>query len=224
MIYHTVKQGEHLSGIAAKYGFADYKTIWDHGENTQLKQMRKNPNVLLAGDLLAIPDREEKEESGTTEQRHKFQVKRPPLRLRLKVERGYAGPVNNAECDLLVEFDLFKLTSDGTGGIEHVIPRNAADAHLTVKDSLTVKGQMVPVDIRVPIKIGFLDPVEEPTGQKARLANLGYYRAADGEADDTINEEEFVSAVEEFQCEHQLPVKNKCDAVTQAKIKEVHGC
>jgi N-acetylmuramoyl-L-alanine amidase len=224
MIYHTVKQGEHLSGIAAKYGFADYRTIWDYGENAQLKQKRKNPNVLLPGDRLAIPDREEKEESGATEQRHKFQVKRPPLHLRLKMEKGYGGPVNETKCDLLVEFDLFKLTSDGSGRIEHTIPRNAVDAHLTVKDTLTVKGKTVPVDIRVPIKIGFLDPIEEPTGQKARLANLGYYRAAEGEGDDIINEEEFVSAVEEFQCEQRLPVNGKCDGATQAKLKEVHGC
>jgi LysM repeat protein len=43
---YTVKQGDHLSSIAHEYGFPDYQTIWNHADNAQLKQKRKNPNVL----------------------------------------------------------------------------------------------------------------------------------------------------------------------------------
>jgi N-acetylmuramoyl-L-alanine amidase len=221
---HIVKQGEHVSSIAKKYGFADYRQIWDHGDNAKLKQKRKNPNVLLPGDHVVIPDRDDKQVPGATNQRHTFKMRRPPLHLRLKMEKGYGGAVDNIACELLVEFDLFKVTSDEEGGIEHLIPKDAQQAYLTVKDTLAVKGRQVPIDIRVPIKIGFLNPVEDPSGQKARLVNLGYYRAADGEADEAIDEEEFAAAVEEFQCEHGLIVNGKCDDVTQAKLKEVHGC
>ena len=60
---HTVVQGEHLSGIANKYGFTSYKTIWDHAQNAELKKKRQNPNVIFPGDELFIPDKGQKEES-----------------------------------------------------------------------------------------------------------------------------------------------------------------
>jgi len=44
-IYHTVVQGEHLTQIAAKYGFRDYRTIWQHGQNAALNAQRTNPNI-----------------------------------------------------------------------------------------------------------------------------------------------------------------------------------
>ena len=39
---HVVRQGEHLSQIAEKYGFS-YKALWDHAANAQLKKLRGNP-------------------------------------------------------------------------------------------------------------------------------------------------------------------------------------
>ena len=76
-----------------------------------------------------------------------------------------------------------------------------------------------PVDREIPLRIGHLDPVEERSGQQARLANLGYYRGGD----EPIDEDEFLSAVEEFQCEHKLTVDGKCGPLTQAKLVSVHG-
>ena len=52
--YHTVVQGEHLSGIAKNYGFSSYKTIWDHAQNAELKKERQNPNLLNAKRRLRI--------------------------------------------------------------------------------------------------------------------------------------------------------------------------
>ena len=52
---HKVVQGEHLFGIARKYGFPDWKKIWNHGQNAELKELRKNPNVLFPGDELLFP-------------------------------------------------------------------------------------------------------------------------------------------------------------------------
>ena len=57
---HTVQQCEYLSLIAKIYGFASYKTIWDHDGNADLREQRQNPNILLPGDLVFIPDKETK--------------------------------------------------------------------------------------------------------------------------------------------------------------------
>src|SRR5262245_13433434 len=101
--HHIVIQGEHLSSIARKYGFTSYKTIWDHGKNAELKKERQNPNVLFPGDELFIPDKEEKEESRETEEKHRFELKTEKLKLRLVLEDLYEKPIANAKCELLVE-------------------------------------------------------------------------------------------------------------------------
>ena len=119
--YHTVVQGEHLSSIAKKYGFSTYKTIWDHAQNAELKKRRQNPNVIFPGDRLFIPDKGEKEESRSTEAKHRFEVKTDKLKLRLILEDLYEKPIANAKCELHIENQEFKLTTDDQGKIERDI-------------------------------------------------------------------------------------------------------
>jgi len=217
MAKHIVEQGEYLSLIARKYGFSDFRTIWDHPENSKLKQKRENPNVLFPGDQLFIPARESKEESGSTDQKHKFETKQGKLTLRLLLEDAYLKPIADAKCELVVEGQLFKLVTDGEGKLEKEIPATAQKATIVVKDPVTPINDDV-----IPIRIGELDPVEEVSGQQARLNNLGYFAGPIDQHDETL----FHSAVEEFQCEHMGPsqVDGKCGPKTQAKLKEVHGC
>jgi N-acetylmuramoyl-L-alanine amidase len=217
--YHTVKQGEYLSKIARQYGFSDYRTIWDHAENTALKQKRQNPNVLFPGDRLYIPDAALKEVAGATTQRHHFQVQRSPLRLRLVLKDLYEEPIAHATCELRVENQAYALTTDGQGRLEQPIPTTAGRAFLVIKDPQTPLQ-----DVVIPLKIGHLDPVEEISGQEARLTNLGYIaEPLEGKSQEE-QEALWRSAVEEFQCDHGLEVDGKCGPQTQATLKQVHGC
>ena len=222
---HIVVQGEYLSKIARKYGFSDYRTIWDHPKNATLKQTRKNPNVLFPGDRLFIPDREEKQEARVTDKRHRFQLKRPSLMLRIVVEDAFERPVSSAPFELHVGSEGQTLKSDGRGKVEQSIPETSELATLIIKTPAT------PVnEVPIAVKIGHLDPVEEVPGQKGRLKNLGYYAGAI----DSKVDAEFRSAVEEFQCDHfpsprradgvPVAVDGVCGPKTQAKLKEVHGC
>lgn len=54
---HVVRQGECLSAIAKRYGFASYRIIYDHPDNAELRRARPNPNLLFPGDVIVIPDR-----------------------------------------------------------------------------------------------------------------------------------------------------------------------
>ena len=54
---HIVKRGENLPMIAKKYGFHDWKTIYDHPNNREFRKKRPNPNLILPGDQLFIPDK-----------------------------------------------------------------------------------------------------------------------------------------------------------------------
>jgi Putative peptidoglycan binding domain len=210
---YIVEQGDHLSKIAKEHGFPDYRVIWDHPDNADLKKLRQNPNVLLPGDEVVIPDKEERIESGGTEKRHTFEVKTSTLKLRLVLEDIYEKPIAGAACALVVGIDTFQLTTDGNGKLEHDIPLDATDA------TLVIRGDQTPfADNPFPVKIGSLDPVDEISGQVARLNNLGYF-PGDGNDSDA-----FQSAVEEFQCDHSLTVDGICGPNTQAKLEKVHGC
>lgn len=211
---YTVKQGDHLSKIAQKHGFADYRTIWDHPNNAELKKKRQNPHILSPGDKIFIPVKEVKEESGATGQRHRFKWHGHQLKLRLRLLDFDNQPLANTKCDLHIEGKTHELTTDGDGRIEENIPTTAEDAVLMFNDPL------VPFDLSTTIKIGHLDPIEEVSGQKARLSNLGYFYSRD----DGRDEERFNYAVQEFQCDHNLTVDGICGTATQAKLKQVYGC
>jgi len=212
---YSVKQGDYLTKIAKENGFVDYHTIWDHPNNQQLKQKRKNPNVLAPGDELFIPDKAGKEESAATDRRHKYKVKTEKNMLRIVLEDIYGNPVANAKCQLQVEGKVFEVVSDGDGKIEHEIPLTAQNAELVVTEE-----NKALTNVKLSVQIGHLDPVEIESGQKARLSNLGYYLGRL----DVDNPAKFRSAVEEFQCDHDLTVDGDCGPQTQAKLKQVHGC
>jgi hypothetical protein len=212
---HTVKPGEYLAKIAAQYGFRNYSTIWDHPNNAALKEQRENPNVLMPGDTVYIPNKEQKQVIVATTQRHRFQVATPKILLRVALKNFDDQPLADTECELQVEGKTYHLTTDSDGLIEQEIPATAENAGLTFTDP------MIPLDIQV-IKIGHLDPVEENSGQRARLSNLGYYLGSlDNPSDD--DEAQLRVAIEEFQCDNGLPATGAGDFATQAKLAEVHG-
>jgi len=214
--YYTVKQGDHVAGIAFRFGLSDYRTIWDHPSNTELKNKRQNPNVLFPGDVLYVPDRELREEARPTDQRHRFVLKTKPLKLHLKLRDHYEKPIANARCLLVVDGDSHELTSDGNGELELTIPASASQSVLVIRDT----EQTPYAEMAIPVKIGHLDPVDTISGQQARLSNLGYF-LGDIDGNDASA---FRIAVEEFQCEHGLTVDGICGPKTQAKLKDAHGC
>ena len=209
---YTVKQGDHLFGIAEDNGFHDYHILWDHPNNADLKNLRQNPNILFPGDQIFIPDPEIREESRATNKKHSFQVNNQKLQLRLVLEDIYEKPIAAATCSLLVDGQDHQLTTNGQGMLELEITGQTKNAVLIVKSDETPFQ-----NIEIPVKIGSLDPIDTPSGQQARLENLGYF-PGDGDKD------AFASAVEEFQCDNHLSVDGICGPATQAKLKQVHGC
>jgi hypothetical protein len=56
MTTHVVKRGENLTAIARKYGIPDWRTIYNHPNNRAFRIRRPDPNLILPGDQLFIPD------------------------------------------------------------------------------------------------------------------------------------------------------------------------
>jgi hypothetical protein len=215
---YTIKQGDYLAKVAKEHGFADWKPVWDHANNKALRDKRKDPNILLPGDQLHIPDRELKTLPASTDAKHRYRVKRPPLQLILRLDEMFRKPMAGASYQLFLGDQIHAKTTDGGGKLTHDLMPGIPEARLIVKD-VPAPGQ----DIAIPIKIGHLDPVEERSGQDQRLNNLGYFAGPYPDNDAKENERIHVSAVQEFQCDHQLGVDGICGPQTQAKLVDAHG-
>lgn len=205
---HIVQQGECISSISVQYGFRDYRTIWDHPKNAELKEKRKNPNVLFPGDKVYIPDIEQKEVPCQTGQSHRFQVRMPKLKIRLRLLNLLGKPIANTPCNLQIEGESFSLTTNSDGLIEQEISVNAKQGRLKIEE------------IEYDIRIGHLDPIDIPSGLHARLNNLGYYV----DSIDEVDPELLRFALELFQGNNGLNVTGIADADVIDKVREAYGC
>jgi N-acetylmuramoyl-L-alanine amidase len=153
------------------YGFTDYRAIWDHPNNADLKSKRENPNVLFPGDLLYIPDRKVGQYSRSTDRKHKFVLKRKPLKLRLTLTDQYEKPISNTAFVLSVDSNSYNLTSDGQDKIEQEIPCAAQRAMLPIPNTEETPHK----GLSIPIKIGHLEPRREYLGTAGAIGKPGVF-------------------------------------------------
>ena len=55
-VEHEVQPDEDLAIIALDYGIKDWKLIWEHEKNADLRAKRPDPHVLYKGDKVWIPE------------------------------------------------------------------------------------------------------------------------------------------------------------------------
>ncbi|MGB9698785.1 MAG: LysM peptidoglycan-binding domain-containing protein [Thermodesulfobacteriota bacterium] len=203
---YVVKQGDCLSSIGKKYDIY-WEKIWNHPKNAQLKELRKDPNVLYPGDNLFIPDKEEKEESIATGLKHRFRRKGVPEKLEL-VLCLEGEPRRNEDYELEIDGKLTKGTTDSEGKVSIPIPPGARKGKLILVKS----GEEFNLDL------GYLDPITEITGVQARLANLGFDLDVSGKWDEKSKE-----ALKLFQKQNKLEPSGEIDETTRNKLQEVYG-
>lgn len=206
---YQVKQGDCISSIAFENGFfAD--TIWNHPNNAELKQKRKDPNVLMPGDVVFVPDLREKEVSEPTNQVHKFRVKNAPAKLNLVI-KYYDEPLRKAPYILDIDGKKSEGQTDNDGKISISIPPNAKKGKLTVSEK--------EIQIEYVLDLGVIDPIDEVKGFKKRLQNLGY---AVGKTDNEINDA-FQSVIRAFETENKLEPTGEINDENKNKLKELYG-
>jgi hypothetical protein len=206
---HKVRQGECISSIADKYGFFP-DTIWNDSANAQLKEKRKDPNVLYPGDVVVVPDKEMKEESGATETRHRFRRKGVPEVLKI-VLRKEGEPRANESYVLEIDGELFSGTTDSEGRIEHPIPPGAKSGTLTIGEEPDAEEHK--------LMLGHMDPIDEVSGVQARLNNLGFDC---GQADGKMSPQT-VAAIKAFQAKAGLSATGEIDQATRDALVSEHG-
>ena len=222
---YVVQAGDCLSSIAKKFGFRDWKVIYDDPNNKDFKKARPNPNVIYAGDELFIPDPKDstKKVSAPVEQLNKFKVKLPKTLLRIQVKDEEEKPIAGKKYELrLGEDDVRKGSTDGDGIVEQKVDPEITEAKLLVFDGDPETGPLWVWDVH----IGHLNPADFPSGARARLNNLGYFcgPATDDvdDSDDPIDETTAL-ALAGFQEANKIKRTGDLDDDTAKKLVEVHG-
>ena len=240
--YYVVRQGDCIDSIAYDHGFF-WQTLWNHPENAELKRKRKDPNILKEGDVVYIPDLRAKQESASTEQKHRFVRKAVPAKLRLRFmkpkeptepqedsggtpagdESSYEDPeVEENPVEFEPRADAPYLLVIGavtkTGNLD-----GDGRVEVTIPPSAR-EGRLIlhpgtGDELVVPLDLGAMDPADEISGVRRRLRNLGFACTAEG--DDMTGDLE--AALREFQKQNGLEATGAADQATADKLKELHG-
>jgi hypothetical protein len=218
---YTVEPGDCMSSIAYEHGFF-WQTLWNLSENAALKTRRKNPNVLMTGDVVHIPDLTVRNESGATETTHKFMLKGVPEMLRMKLLDANHKPRANLDYIIVIDGDSRRGKTDSQGELKESIPPNAKTGKLTFAAPGNKTGKPTPGKPKnqvMILQLGNLNPISEVSGLKARLANLGLYK---GPIDDNLDDAT-KQAISVFQRKKGLPVTGVADDATKAQLQQTHG-
>lgn len=207
---HVVSQGESTTRLAFERGLY-WKSVWQHANNADLRSKRSNPNILLEGDVIFLPDLETKQEYCATAQKHRFQRKGVPETLNLIFLDIYGKPLANKPYTITIDNTFRRGTLDSNGKLSESIPPNARSAKVKVGD----KGELASTEVQ----LGNLDPVESLTGVQARLKNLGYFSAAiDGQPSEALDK-----AVVRFRRKNAMEEGKDIDDALRDKLKDLHG-
>lgn len=241
---YTVQQGDCILSITHERGF-HWETIWNHSSNSALKTLRKNPNVLMEGDVVHIPDLRLKQESGGTEQKHKFKLKGVPGKFILVLTRPDSDdkqteegtdpdseptgessdpeapapkaqkPWASVAWKCIIDGAVSTGTTGSDGKIELTIKPSAQEAQLVLEPDKPTQRVLI-------LRLGNLDPADSPRGAVQRLRGLGF-DPGPWNTPPAEDDPQFRDAVQTFQATYSLPCTSKLDKPTMDKLKEVHG-
>ena len=205
---HVIEKGDCLSSVAYRHGYLP-ATIWQHPDNAKLRELRGDPNVLLAGDALVIPDRDPLEAACDTGKRHRFVRKAVPARFRLQlmnVDRPRAGVA-------------YRLTIDDAAPLEGTTPADGVIDVPIPPDARRGRLHLVEDGADYELRFGELDPPGEGRGVRQRLTNLGYLRGDDAES---ASAQQLAEALRMFQRRAGLPGTGEIDDATRQALVGAH--
>ena len=206
----AVKQGDCISSIAARAGLL-WQTVWKHPRNAELRERRKDPNILFPGDQLAVPKKRIKHVSRPTEAEHTFVKLGTPAKMKLRLLHE-GEPRASLPYVCSIDGKLQNGKTDADGYLMIFIPPNAVTGKLFVQNE---KGE---IEDEYLLQLGHLDPLTEINGVQKRLRNLGFECEVTGQLD-----EQTKAAVTMFRVAHKLESGEAIDENLIAKLKQTHG-
>jgi len=211
---YVIKQGDYLTKLAFEKGF-DAKTVWDDGKNADLKAKRGDPDTLRPGDVIFLPDREPKKFSFKKEADHAFKAKIPKVPLKATLSIGKKALADEPYVIKGLGEDI-EGSTDGAGTIE-------IDPTLDVKE---VEVFLPKRKRTVKLTVAGMDPIEEPSGARMRLQNLGYMgkKFSSGKQKYVEKDDDALrAALVRFQTEKGIEASGELDDATKDALKSAHG-
>jgi hypothetical protein len=199
---YTVSAGECMNSIAFEHGFF-WETLWNHANNASLKQLRGDPSVLMAGDVVHIPDLTVRDESCAAEQKHRFRLKGVPAKVKIRVVVDDEPRANEAYTLYIDDIEAGEGMTDGDGYVEASVSPAAREGRLIVGEGDD--------EVTVVFQLGTVDPIDTDEGVLGRLHNLGY---------DVAQPEE---AIRGFQAREGLEETGAIDDTTRQRLEERFG-
>lgn len=236
---YTVRSGDCIGSIAHEHGL-DWQVVWDHPKNAQLKKKRGNPNIVKEGDVVHLPDPEPKSVDIPTGSEHRFTVKRKMAKLKLKfvkepLPKGKTDPPpprtdrrqavsedpepeppkeDEPQANVPYVVELGALTiegeTDSDGILECDIPWSARKGKVTLAPG-------TPSETVLALNLGHLDPIDDLSGVKQRLANLTF-PCGDGDEETP----ELTAALRMFQEKYGLEMTGTLDQKTRDAIDKAY--
>ena len=210
---YVIKQGDYLLKVAHILGF-DPDQVWNDPKNAELKKLRKDPKMLVAGDILFIPDEPKKGLQLNAKQANAFVAKVPMVKS--KVVIAVAGkPWANEKYVIEGLGDDVEHTPDGDGNVSFEAPVHVREVVVRFVDK----------ELVFQVGIGDLDPIGTDSGARMRLTHLGFYGASVEGADEyeAFDDKQLAAAVAAFQAENGLPATGALDDATRKAIVVAHG-
>lgn len=205
---HTVERGEGIARIAWINGFFPGR-VWNHPNNAALREQRKHPEILQAGDRVFVPDNEPKKETGGTNLRHRFRMHEVPAKFQIRLLRDDA-PRANLPYEFVID-DSRRITgkTDANGWVRESLMPDARMGRLIIDGGIEM----------YDVQFGHVDPIDSITGVQSRLRNLCLYS---GEVDGQENQALF-DAIEQFQQNRALPVTGAMSSATRDALQQQFG-
>jgi hypothetical protein len=203
---YLVQDGDSLESIAFERGFF-HETLWNHPQNTELRQTRRDHNVLLPGDRVFIPEKVTKTVTVKTGASYKFRKKGVPATLRLQLLVDGA-PRANQPYSLKIDDRWYEGVTDAQGFLVQSISPDARTGRLVVG----------PDQATYNLRFGSLRPIEDLLGLQQRLINLGYLRPPATEELDPAT----IAALRDFQRAEGLQPTGAPDDETQRRLLVSH--
>lgn len=211
---YVVRQGDYLAQIAHRRSFSAEK-VWNHPLNDELRKRRASPDILHPGDILYLPDAREgwNPLPLTTGGENPFTARIPTVEIKLVLERADRTPIANKPFHVEgMGPEPFEGTTDGTGLALFPVPVHVREVGLSLDEE----------SLYYYVRVGNLDPANEPSGAAKRLAHLGYLaRINFNEAQPSTHAlTEAIAAFQDAQC---IKITGCIDDATHDALVQAHG-
>lgn len=213
---HTVKQGENFNLIAKQHNIADWRDIYRHADNAELRKKRPNPNILQPGDQVIIPDLVKPKVMIRSGTHHAFVLAGGNQKLQLRIVDHTNTPLGGLKTVLTVDGAQKTMTTDKAGQLQVALTR--ADIQEIPLDIYLKADDKTPSHLFL-LKLSHLDPPDTLAGLQARLNSLGH----DCGVVDGVYGAKTRAGIESFQRSQKMPVTGKPDPDVYKAVQTAYG-